>query len=46
MCLKEVELCAEYVNHFKFDSQHNWGDLYDRLMSMKIFALKLNKMIM
>jgi hypothetical protein len=43
MCLKKIGVCSKYVNHFRLNSQHNWGDLYDHFMSMSIFNLMLNK---
>ena len=31
--------CSKFVNHSRLNSQHNWGDLYDHLMSKRIFTL-------
>ena len=36
MCLKEIKLRAHILN-----SQHNWGGLYDHLMSMRKVATAL-----
>ena len=36
--------CSQYNIHSRFDNQHNWErDLYDHLMSAKIFTLILNQ---
>ena len=35
--------CTKYSYHFGLDSQHGWGDLYDYLMSMRIFTLMTKK---
>ena len=40
---KDWTACLEYDNHARLNSQHNWGDLYDHLMSMRIFTLIMNK---
>ena len=45
MCWKEVELHAhKYANHSRLHGQHDWGDMYDHLMSMRIFTLTMSKM--
>ena len=36
-------MCSKYANHLKIISQHDWGDLDDHSMSMRIFALIMNK---
>ena len=33
MCLKGLT-CLNYVNHFRRDNQHDFGDLYEHSMSM------------
>ena len=38
-------MCSTYVDYFKFNSQHNWESLYDQLMSMSIFTLTINKIL-
>ena len=45
--------CLKYDNHSRLDSQHNWGKggggeetVYDHLMSTRIFALIMNKIIL
>ena len=40
---KELFACSTYDNCFKFNSQHNWGDLYDHLMRARVFTLIMNK---
>ena len=35
--------CSKYVEHSKLNSQHDWGDLYDRLPSTEIFTLIMNE---
>ena len=36
-------MCSKYGNYSKFnDNQHNWEDLYDCLMSTRIFTLIMN----
>ena len=32
-------------NHSKLNSQHKWGDLYAKIMSIRIFTLIMNKII-
>jgi len=32
--------CSEYDSHSRLNSVGNWGDLYDHLMSTRIFTLK------
>ena len=34
-----------YANHSRFNDRHDWGNLYDHLMSMAIFTLIINKTI-
>ena len=34
-------MCSEYDNDFKLNSQHNLEDLYDRLMSTRVFTLMM-----
>jgi hypothetical protein len=36
--------CLEHDDHSRLNSQHNWGDLYDHLMSPRIFNLTTNQM--
>ena len=47
LCLKEIELRAQniyiYENHSRLKSQHNFDELYDHSMSMRIFTLIMNK---
>ena len=43
LCWREIGLCAENVNHSRLNSQDNWGDLYDYLMSTRIFTLTMSK---
>ena len=31
--------CSKYDNHSTFKGQHNWGNLYEHLMSTRIFIL-------
>ena len=35
---KRLNYVLKYDHHSKFNSQHNWGDLYDHLMSTRIFT--------
>ena len=37
-------MCSKYENHLRVNSQHDQGDIYDRLMIKPIFTLILNKM--
>ena len=30
--------CSDYVNRYGFNSDHDWGDLYDHLMNTRIFT--------
>ena len=49
MCLKEIPYVLYmliYDNHSRFHSQHGWGNIYDHLMSTRIFTMRLNKIIM
>ena len=41
MCLKEIGLHAQNMIT-KFNNQYDWGDLYDHLLSTKIFILIIN----
>ena len=45
MCLSKIGLCAQkFAINSRLSGQHDWeGDLYDHLMSMRIFPLVLNK---
>jgi hypothetical protein len=43
---REWPTCSKYDNHSKFNSQHNWEDLHDHLMSTRIFTLIINKIFM
>ena len=37
MCRLEIELQAQkYGNHSRFNNQHDWGNLYDHLISTRI----------
>ena len=40
---KNKVTCSTYDNHFKSNSQHNQDDLYDHLMSKRIFTLIMNQ---
>ena len=43
MCLKEIGLYDESIlNHSRLNNQHDWENLYDHLMSKKIFTFILN----
>ena len=45
VCLKWIgTTCSQYDRHSRLNSQRNWGNLYDDLMSMRIFTLITNKM--
>jgi hypothetical protein len=45
MCLKDIELRAQNrKNQLRFNGQHNWGDLYDHLMSTRVFTLIMHNM--
>ena len=42
MALKEDwTTCSEYYNHIRFNNQHNWENLYDHLMSRRIFTFMM-----
>ena len=44
ICLKEYGLRVQILlNYSRLNSQHNWEDLYDRLIRMRIFILILEK---
>ena len=44
MCLKEIGLHDEsMINHSRLNNQHDWENLYDHLMSKKIFTFILNR---
>ena len=40
-CLKEIGLCTQ--NYSRFNNQHEWKNLYDHLMNIRIFTLIMNK---
>jgi hypothetical protein len=43
MCSKEVGLCDQNMLTILGPSQYDWGNLYDYLMSTRIFTLIMNK---
>jgi hypothetical protein len=44
MSIKEVRLCARNMLAILGSTcQHDWRDIYDHLMSMRIFTLIMNK---
>ena len=45
ICLKEIGLHAQNMITILSLSQHDWGDLYDHLLSTKIFTLIIYKII-
>lgn len=36
-------MCPEYDNHYEFNNQRDRGDLYDQLISTRIFTMTMNK---
>ena len=36
-------MCSEHAYHPKLNDQHDWGDLHDHLMNMKIFDVIMTK---
>ena len=40
---KDRILCSRYAYHYSLNNEHDWGDLYDQLMSMETFTLRMNK---
>ena len=36
-------MCSKHADHSKLKSQHGWGDLYDHLMSKKIYIFMIHK---
>ena len=34
---------SKYNNHSRFDNEHNWGGVYDYIMSTRIFTLTINE---
>ena len=38
--------CSKFANYSRFNNQHNWGNLYDHLMSTRNFTLTIKKMFM
>ena len=42
---RHCNLCSTHVNHSRLTSQHSQGDLYDHIISSRIFTLILNKII-
>ena len=39
MCERDWTMCSKHGNHFTFNMQYNRGNLYDHLMSTRIFTL-------
>ena len=37
--LKGWIVCSKFVDYFRFNSQHNWRDLYDHFRKKKFFTL-------
>ena len=35
--------CSKFVNHSRLTSPHSWGDLYDHLMTSRIFTLIMKR---
>ena len=35
----QTDMCSKYAKHSRSNSQHDWGELYDHLMSTKILTL-------
>ena len=35
--------CSTFANYSRFNSQHNWGDLYYHLIEKRILSLTMNK---
>ena len=31
-------MCTKYDNHYRLHGQHNWADLYDHLLTTRIFT--------
>ena len=42
MLEKNWTMCSNYNNHARFYNQHYWENLYDHLMSIRIFTLIMN----
>ena len=40
---RDWTMCSKYDNSSRFNSQHNWGDLYDLVINMRVFTLIMNK---
>jgi hypothetical protein len=40
---RDWSTCSKYDIHSRFNNQHNGEDLYDHLMSTRIFTLMMNK---
>ena len=36
-------MCSKYAKHSRLNSEHDWRDIYDHLMSLRMFTLTLNK---
>ena len=43
MCLHEIDYVVKNANHYRFHSQHDWGLLYDHVISTRIATLLMNK---
>ena len=39
----KLDMCSDYAHHSRFNNQHDWGNLYDHLMNMRIVTLTMNK---
>ena len=39
---RDWSTCSKYDSHSRPNSQHNWGDLYDHLMSIRTFTLLIS----
>ena len=35
---KDYSACSKYANHYGLDGQHDWRDLHDHLVSLRIFT--------
>ena len=43
MFKRDWATCSINVNHSRLNGQDNWGDIYDHLMSTRIFTLTMIK---
>ena len=43
---KDWTACSKHATHSKFNSEHDWGDMYDHLITTRAFTLIMKKKCM